>query len=934
MKIAHVNIRSLTSGFNDFKILVQQQDFDVIMVTETWLTDNILDNTVNIQGYRLIRKDRTSRGGGVAAYVKNYIKTFTLDFDFQFKSTLELLFLKIKLFNKTLIVGAFYKPPTANITSVVGDLDNVLSNTCYRCDLCVCVGDLNVNFLNLNNPVLKCFESYGFSQILNEPTRITSRSSTLIDPFFLNDVQKLKVCGTLHCDGTDHRLVFADLSLSFQKPRPKTVTTRCFRNFNYNDFYKDLIRVDFDKIFLEKNIDKKIQILNDLILDLFSIHAPLRECRVTKPFAPWLNDDIKNSQKMRNKALQKYKKSKLPADWGIYKSLRNQTVSIVRRAKKIYLNNICSENNSSKTWKALSKLNVKTHINNSISSYFTATDINNYFSNFFQNVSNKCDNRIDYYNKNLFNLNLNFTFSLASLEEVHDSLHRIKTDSYGTDNISAKMLKLCSPIIDIYILHIINSCTEKKYFPTAWKTSIGIPLPKNSNPENVSDLRVISLLPALSKIFERVLYNQISTYILSYNILPDTQCGFRQNFSTSTALLTVLDSIISAIDSGKVSVLVLLDFSKAFDTINHRLLCSKLRFYGFSHDAVSLIESYLSDRYQTIRFNNTSSANSAILSGVPQGSILGPLLFIIYTIDILQSVEKCSVAAYADDTQIYYHFQNAEFLLAEAIIDEELGKIKTIADEHNLTLNSSKSNVICFGSRKNRNLLKQNLNIKIDNVSLPIVTSAKNLGIVFDEDLRFCEHVKNVNKKAYCALKILFSNRHVLDFKLKRMLCDSLVLSHYNYADFVYSNCLYSSDRLRIQNMQNNCCRFIFGLRKFDRISQKIIECSWLNMEHRRQLHLASFVHTLLTTNNSSETLRLKFVPRYKSHSINIRHRGTFLIPRHHSALFQRSFLYNAIKIYNTIPDLFRQFNINKFKYKYRLMLFHKQGKTVNLNHH
>ena len=156
-----------------------------------------------------------------------------------------------------------------------------------------------------------------------------------------------------------------------------------------------------------------------------------------------------------------------------------------------------------------------------------------------QNVSDSGNEKIDFYNNNIFRENINFTFNLTNVQNINNIIHSIKTTSCGTDDISINMIKYCSPFIDIYILHIINSCIELHYFPDAWKVAIGKPLAKNNNPKTFSDLRIISILPVLSKILERILHDQIYSYFTENNLLPDNQCGFRKNFKTATALTTV-----------------------------------------------------------------------------------------------------------------------------------------------------------------------------------------------------------------------------------------------------------------------------------------------------------------------------------------------------------------------------------------------------------
>lgn len=483
------------------------------------------------------------------------------------------------------------------------------------------------------------------------------------------------------------------------------------------------------------------------------------------------------------------------------------------------------------------------------------------------------------------------------------------------------MLKYCSPFIDKYITHIINCCIEQSYFPNLWKQSIGKPLAKNLNPTTFSDLRIISILPTLSKIFERILHNQMYFYILACDILPNCQSGFRKNFSTATALSITTNDIITAYDKKLDSILVLLDFSKAFDTISHGVICSKLKYYGFDEQSCYLINSYLTGRSQKVFCNDTYSPAVDILSGVPQGSILGPLLFIIYTSDILKSIENCTVQAYADDTQVYLHFNHSNYLQATDLINADLQKIKQVSEEHNLNLNSSKSCVMIFGNKNNINFLKDNLNINIDGVALPIVDSAKNLGLIIDNDFRFKNHVKKMLQKSFMSLKLLYSNRHILNFNLKKNLCESLVLSNFNYCDFIYGPCLDSFSTNRIQKVQNSCARLIYNLRKYDHISPAINNLKWLNMANRRLLHLGNFLINLISEPQSSSSLKNMFTFRSQIHSVNLRHVQRLTMPHHHTAMFKRSFTFNAVKLYNALPIDLLEMSTKKFKSEFKRYL-------------
>lgn len=245
--------------------------------------------------------------------------------------------------------------------------------------------------------------------------------------------------------------------------------------------------------------------------------------------------------------------------------------------------------------------------------------------------------------------------------------------------------------------------------------------------------------------------------------------------------------------------------------------------------------------------------------------------------------------------------------------------------EHNLKLNASKSYALFFGAKKKITIAKQQISLEINNIPLNVVDSTRNLGIILDTELRFREHVKILIQKAYINLKLLYSSKHLLNKTLKRNLCDSLVLSHFNYCDFIYGPCLDLESRNRIQKIQNSCCRLACNLRKYDHVSNKIKELGWLKMEKRRILHLANFTHRLITGNHPSP-LRAKFQLRHQNRlRDNLRNDSVFSIPRYSTSFFRRGYVYNAIMLYNSLPENFKNLSFKKFKIefkKYQLSMY------------
>ena len=466
-----------------------------------------------------------------------------------------------------------------------------------------------------------------------------------------------------------------------------------------------------------------------------------------------------------------------------------------------------------------------------------------------------------------------------------------------------------------FITNIINSCILDKIFPDAWKIAKIFPLAKKQNVENYNDLRPISILAVLSKVMEKIMNGQIREHLNSYNILPVYQSGFRPGFSCTTALLNITDDIIEAADSGKATALVLIDYSKAFDRINHELLFAILHYIGFGTSAIALIRSYLGNRQQYVETCNGVSSVSTQSCGVPQGSILGPILFSIYTCNITSCLRDCRVHLYADDTQLYLSFLPEDFLTAQRRINEDLDRLVASSDRHQLTINGLKSTFLLFG--KNKDMIKNNIKIRVGQDEISSSNSCKNLGLIFDTSLRFKPHVNKCLQLAYANLKKLFPHRHILSTHQKVRLTDSLVLSHFNFADAVYGPCLDEQDKTRIQRAQKACLRFIYGIRRREPVSHKLSEAKWLGMENRRKLHAVTLFHTIILYDRPSYLSR-KIRYRTDVHALNLRFRGYISPPPHRTTFYERSFSYQIYLLYNRIPKGLKNLSVKSFKNEFK----------------
>lgn len=906
-KFAHFNVRSLCSAFDLFSDFILEEGYDIIGLSETWLHAGILDSGISIPGYNILRTDRDRRGGGVAFYYKDSLKCKIITLP-PGTSPLEQIWVSIKVQSKTIYLGSLYRPPDANLHSCINDLESVVTTFLPRCDCILFGGDINVDFSNiLNNGykvISKFLNKYGLHQLINTPTRVTMDSSSLLDVIVTSHQDFVKCHDVLRMDDiSDHRLVNCTLKICKNRPVTYFKTYRDYSHFVFNVFLNDLFTVNWDYIYTLTDVDSMINFFNSNLINVFNTHAPVKTSRFTKSLKPWITDNIKLMIKLRKKALAKYKRIKTEASWNEYKELRNFITVAIRNEKRAYLQHKFRVDPSG-FWKTLKTLNINSQSRPNPEDFGTSDNFNRFFIDSVPttNITGNTLVADNYVGKRHENIREQFQFSLVTEEQVQKIINNLKSNAKGSDQIDLKMLSLCTPYLTGYITFIINNCLSSATFPSIWKKANVIPIPKVDTPREINNFRPISILPTFSKILERIVGEQLTEFFRSYQILSPTQSGFRPLHSTSTALIKVTDDIYRACDLGQSSCLILLDFSKAFDTLDHNVLFTKLNFFGLGATSLNFLKSYLQGRSQRVMVGNSASEYLAIKNGVPQGSILSPLLFSIYTSDFAKFLKKCSSHQYADDSQIYYSFFPKDINYASLAINEDLEAISDYSKAHALVLNTSKTQMLIFGKQKD--LLQNNLNfqIKIDKQILDSSESARNLGVILDCQLRFDKHISNLLQKGYGKLKTLYLHKDYLPTNIKLRLCDTLILSALSYADVVYWPALLERDRESVQKLQNNCLRFSYGARKYDHVTPLYVSSGWLRLSGRFSLHFATLVHKVILSGNPLY-LRERLLHGFNIHRRNTRHNCRLAVPRHASAMFQRSFSFNASKIYNKIPE-------------------------------
>ena len=497
-----------------------------------------------------------------------------------------------------------------------------------------------------------------------------------------------------------------------------------------------------------------------------------------------------------------------------------------------------------------------------------------------------------------------FEFKPVTEGDVIEVVNKLKSNSCGIDDIRSYFVKICIRQAVSAIVDIINLSFQTGTYPDRWKQAIIIPIPKIDTPLQPSDYRPISLLSVLSKIIGKLAAHQIRQYLLLHELLDPLQSAYRPMHGTSTALLEVTNNIYQNLNESLISILTLCDLSKAFDLANHDIMKAKLKFIGFANSALKWISSYLSGRQQKVKTDIGYSDWIHLKNGVPQGSILGPLLFTILLIDIGEYIRHFLYHLYADDVQIYLSGKLVDIPTLISNLNSDLSRIFSFLNANNLRLNIGKCKYIIIASEHNLNHL--------DRMHLPLITiggqtlernrSLYDLGVLIDEKLSWKQHINNAVSSAYGRLRVAYRAKNFLSKKSKAMVVEYYIMSKLNYGNILMQN-LTQELIDKLQGIQNACTRFIFGLRKYDHISQKFRELRVLNVENRRKLQSIVMMHKVMKQ-KAPGYLCSKVHLRNTVHGHNTRSRLKIHIPRYKNTYGRDRFFRKVAQSYNDVLDL------------------------------
>jgi hypothetical protein len=779
----------------------------IIALQEIWIPDN---TNKNLNGYSpLIAETRTGNnncGGGVGLFVKNQTISKPLNSispTFQ-PHICEIQF--IELTDNKIIIGNLYKPPKATIDTFITHLDAALKDVTnyakHKFDI-ILGGDFNINLLDsteATESLLNIMEKYSLKPLIKHPTRINSNNATLIDNIFIK-TKKEYSSGVILTDISDHLGIFCAQPKK-EKPKQKQAVkkTRIFNSKNISTL-KSLLKAEDWGSIDEAKPEAAFKVFHTIIKDSINIACPEKSqnFKHQRKKEEWMTQGLLISRKNKEKQLKKLTTTQSKATLDKYQYYSKLYYKLIKKAKSNHYRAMLKIhfNNTREIWSLTNKyLNrtaarlsppIELTLNNRkiTGEKNVAETFNKYFTDIGTELAKEINFEPDAF-KQYLKSKISTTLSIQSinesqLDEVIKSLKQ-KT-SMGWDNISNQLLKQIYPEIKQPLLKLINYSIVKGYVPAEWKLAKIVPIHKSGPMDNCGNYRPISLLPTISKVIEKIVNSQVLNYMEQNNLLHPNQYGFRLKHDTINAITKAIDVINTNTKLNNKTIAVFCDLKKAFDTVNHSILLKKLDYYGINN---KWFKSYLTGRYQYTEISGTKSKQSFISCGVPQGSILGPLLFLIYIND-LPLANRFTNILFADDTTFLISAENNESLIQKT--NNELEKAAKWFSHNALTIHPQKTMFMIFNSKDK---LYFNNKIILNGTNLERIgedektKSIKFVGILIDENLKWNHHIKAIINKISQNSYLISAHKKQIPMHIRTMLYNSLIKPHLEYGITVW----------------------------------------------------------------------------------------------------------------------------------------------------
>lgn len=819
LSLIHLNIRSLRKNYNSLIAFLSliNHNFSFICLSETWLSPDDR-NLYALSGYNAEYCYRaTPRGGGSAVFIKSslsYKRRNDLAFSNMFCESVWIEFDKsvFSVDGRNTVLGCIYRSPASSQSEFCFQFDKLLHTITNENKNIIICGDINVNIIDPTNQscsdYLGCLHGYGFESLITTPTRCDiAGSNTLIDHILTNFVTD-NTEGVIEHSITDHYPIF--LTLGTENYKCKENKERI--SFNSQKFVSMVQSIDWTVVISESCAEKAYQLflttVTQCINECTTVHITARH--FSNPRKPWVTRALLRCILKKNQLHKRVTCEPFNSELKIrVKKYSNTLAAALKCAKREYFQKkiLDNGNDTRRNWQVINEfLNNKcreqiTKIRTEAETYSHPTDIANAFSEYF---SSTCESLRNPPLPTLPRQPYSFFLRPTSAEEVLRVITSLRSTGPGLDSVHPSHIKLVSSELSPVIADIVNKMFKAGIFPDSLKVGRITPVHKKGDRELLSNYRPICILPFFSKIIERLMHTRLISYLTKFNLLTSKQYGFRPGYSTELALLTLTDKIKGAIDQGFVVGGVFIDLTKAFDTINHKILIHKLESYGITGPALQFISSYLCNRTQVVQIDGKVSAAKKVNQGVPQGSILGPLLFLLFINDLPNVLTATDCILYADDTTIFTYANNVDEL--QRNINVDLHNISSWCRMNMLRINPSKTVFIVFHSFPT--VLSKSISVRLDDNLIPMSDSTTFLGVVLDRHMKFNLHAQSLIRKITFGIRAIIKTRSYFQPHIIHSLYHAHIHSHLSYCISAWGN-TYLTHLNQLQRLQNQALRLM-----------------------------------------------------------------------------------------------------------------------------